>query len=96
MPSTSFRRGLTVCDVHPSPDGWEWLSYVSVDAVHPFHGRTFVVLKCRHTLTHVAHQTGDASHDSRWWFVIDSNGCPDEDAALRKLMAAGDEMTHDP
>jgi len=94
--NTAFRHGLTVCDARPSPDGWEWLAYVGIDAVHPFYGRRFVVLKCGHTLTHVVHQTGDASYDSRWWFVIDSSGCPDEDAALRKLAAAGDEMTHGP
>ncbi len=95
MPSTAFRHGLTVCDVGRSPDGWDLLPYTSVDALHPLHGCRFVTLKCGHTLTHVTHVTGDASHDSRWWFVIDSHGCSDEDAALRKLAAAGDEMTHD-
>lgn len=90
---TSFHRGLTVCDVQRSTDGWEWQPFIAVDSVHPLRGSRFVVLASGHTLAHVVHVTGCESHDARWWFTVDDGGCPDEDAALRKLLLVSDELT---
>lgn len=96
MADVVFLKGLTACAVGPSPDGWEWLPYVGVDASHPFYGRRFVVLGCGHDLTHVPYRTGDPAHDARWWFVIDARGCRTEDEALQKVRAASDELTYGP
>lgn len=90
---SSFHRGLTVCDLVPSPDGWEWLPFVAVDDQHPLYGHHFVVLESGHTLSHVVHVTGLAAHDARWWYAVDSRGVSDEDAALRKLLIVSDELT---
>ena len=89
---SSFHRGLTVCDVVPSQDGWEWKAYVAVDEQHVYHKCRFVVLESGFTLTHVVHVTGLELHDARWWFVIDGKTCADEDAALRILRIVTDEL----
>lgn len=94
MASTSFHRGLTVCDVAPAPCGWAWLAFVAVDRDHPFHGRRFGELPASCLpLSHVNHVTGLQEHDKRWWFVVDVVASPDKDAALRKLCVASDELT---
>lgn len=91
--ATSFHRGVVVCDIALSPDGWDWLVFVAVDRDHPFHGRHFLVLDSGHSLTHVSHSTGVSSHDARWWFMVDTQGVVDDLAALKKIFIVSDELT---
>lgn len=90
-----FFRGMTVCDIHPSPDGWEWQAFVAVEEEHPLYKSLFFSPDEGRTITmsHVTHFSLKDYGEKRWWFMVGPGPYTSRDAALLEVLRASDALT---